>query len=219
MLHSVEPYAAPEWASGLPQVLPHAAYRQAGAQLQGLMPAGAVPGAPAQDGPGGLAALCGCQRRRAGTDATGTGHLPHANPRMAPERPAYAPADQARRPERDAAVGQQGACLRLCTCVCDHALAHVRAWSQLHLHSRSDALGCGQVRKLEFLMADAQERMADCVITVGGIQSNHCRATAVAARQVLLHRICWAQPVTCVPAPWHAWQAACSPPKLASSRR
>ena len=39
-----------------------------------------------------------------------------------------------------------------------------------------------QVRKLEFLLADAKIKGHDCVVTVGGIQSNHCRATAVAAR-------------------------------------
>eukprot|EP00878_Enallax_costatus_P016119 GHUV01016906.1.p1 GENE.GHUV01016906.1~~GHUV01016906.1.p1 ORF type:complete len:353 (+),score=116.29 GHUV01016906.1:1288-2346(+) len=38
-----------------------------------------------------------------------------------------------------------------------------------------------QVRKLEFLMADAVNKQSDCVITIGGIQSNHARATAVAA--------------------------------------
>jgi 1-aminocyclopropane-1-carboxylate deaminase/D-cysteine desulfhydrase-like pyridoxal-dependent ACC family enzyme len=35
-------------------------------------------------------------------------------------------------------------------------------------------------------MADAVAQGADCVITVGGIQSNHCRATAVAAKYVNL---------------------------------
>lgn len=35
-------------------------------------------------------------------------------------------------------------------------------------------------------MADAVASGADCVITVGGIQSNHCRATAVAARYLNL---------------------------------
>ncbi|CAN6482888.1 unnamed protein product [Victoria cruziana] len=43
-------------------------------------------------------------------------------------------------------------------------------------------LSGNKVRKLEFLMADAKEKEADCIITIGGIQSNHCRATAVAAR-------------------------------------
>lgn len=47
-------------------------------------------------------------------------------------------------------------------------------------------LSGNKVRKLEFLMADAVESGADCVITVGGIQSNHCRATAVAARYLNL---------------------------------
>ena len=43
-------------------------------------------------------------------------------------------------------------------------------------------LSGNKVRKLEFLLADAKRQGADCVITVGGIQSNHCRATAVTAR-------------------------------------
>ncbi|XP_009417666.2 D-cysteine desulfhydrase 1, mitochondrial [Musa acuminata AAA Group] len=47
-------------------------------------------------------------------------------------------------------------------------------------------LSGNKVRKLEFLMADAVASGADCVITVGGIQSNHCRATAVAARYLNL---------------------------------
>ncbi|BBN07331.1 D-cysteine desulfhydrase [Marchantia polymorpha subsp. ruderalis] len=43
-------------------------------------------------------------------------------------------------------------------------------------------LSGNKVRKLEFLMSDAKAKGADCVITIGGVQSNHCRATAVAAR-------------------------------------
>ena len=43
-----------------------------------------------------------------------------------------------------------------------------------------------KVRKLEFLMAEAlrNESSYDSVITIGGLQSNHARATAVAARQL-----------------------------------
>ena len=41
-----------------------------------------------------------------------------------------------------------------------------------------------QVRKLEFLLADAVKRGCRHVITCGGIQSNHCRATTVAAAQI-----------------------------------
>ncbi|KAJ9678068.1 hypothetical protein PVL29_022834 [Vitis rotundifolia] len=43
-----------------------------------------------------------------------------------------------------------------------------------------------KVRKLEFLMADAVAQGSDCIITIGGIQSNHCRATAVAAKYLNL---------------------------------
>jgi len=43
-------------------------------------------------------------------------------------------------------------------------------------------LGGNKVRKLEFLMAAAVAEGADCVVTLGGIQSNHCRATAAAAK-------------------------------------
>jgi D-cysteine desulfhydrase len=38
-----------------------------------------------------------------------------------------------------------------------------------------------KIRKLEFLLADAKSKGADCVITVGGLQSNHTRATCIAA--------------------------------------
>ena len=41
-----------------------------------------------------------------------------------------------------------------------------------------------QVRKLEFLLADALHQGCDSVVTCGSIQSNHARATAVAARQL-----------------------------------
>ncbi|GIL44459.1 hypothetical protein Vafri_1914 [Volvox africanus] len=43
-----------------------------------------------------------------------------------------------------------------------------------------------KVRKLEFLMAEAVQGGYDCVVTIGGIQSNHARATAVAARYLSL---------------------------------
>lgn len=43
------------------------------------------------------------------------------------------------------------------------------------------ATGGNKTRKLEFLIADAQQKDADVVITAGGPQSNHCRQTAAAA--------------------------------------
>lgn len=46
------------------------------------------------------------------------------------------------------------------------------------------SLSGNKVRKLEFLLADALSQNCDSVMTCGGIQSNHCRATALAARQL-----------------------------------
>lgn len=46
------------------------------------------------------------------------------------------------------------------------------------------ALSGNKVRKLDFLMADALAQGAHTVLTTGRIQSNHARATAVAARQL-----------------------------------
>ncbi|MEF2548014.1 D-cysteine desulfhydrase [Aurantimonas sp. E1-2-R+4] len=44
--------------------------------------------------------------------------------------------------------------------------------------------GGNKTRKLEFLMADALEKQADCVITQGATQSNHARQTAAAAAKL-----------------------------------
>jgi D-cysteine desulfhydrase len=43
------------------------------------------------------------------------------------------------------------------------------------------AAGGNKTRKLEFLLAEALAQGADTVITVGAVQSNHCRLTAAAA--------------------------------------
>ncbi len=43
------------------------------------------------------------------------------------------------------------------------------------------ALGGNKTRKLEFLVAEAQEQGARTLISAGAIQSNHCRQTAAAA--------------------------------------
>ncbi|KAL1503075.1 hypothetical protein AB1Y20_011140 [Prymnesium parvum] len=45
-------------------------------------------------------------------------------------------------------------------------------------------LSGNKARKLEFLLAEATAGGHDCIVTVGGMQSNHCRATAAAARLV-----------------------------------
>ena len=58
---------------------------------------------------------------------------------------------------------------------------------------RDDLTGMGlsgnKVRKLEYLLADAQQQGATAVVTTGGIQSNHCRTTAVAARMLGLRPV------------------------------
>ena len=50
---------------------------------------------------------------------------------------------------------------------------------------RDDCTGLGgggnKTRKLEYLLADAQQQGADTLVTVGGLQSNHARQTAAAA--------------------------------------
>ncbi|MGL1931074.1 MAG: D-cysteine desulfhydrase family protein [Desulfotalea sp.] len=46
-----------------------------------------------------------------------------------------------------------------------------------------------KIRKLEFLLADAKKNGAETVITCGGAQSNHCRATALAAAKCGLSSI------------------------------
>ena len=46
------------------------------------------------------------------------------------------------------------------------------------------ALGGNKTRKLEFLLGEALSQGCDAVITVGAVQSNHCRQTAAAAAAV-----------------------------------
>jgi D-cysteine desulfhydrase len=65
--------------------------------------------------------------------------------------------------------------------------ASARWGREIHV-KRDDLTGFelsgNKVRKLELLLADAIERKKRKVITCGGIQSNHCRATALAARRL-----------------------------------
>ena len=53
---------------------------------------------------------------------------------------------------------------------------------------RDDLTGCAtsgnKVRKLEFTLAAALEHGCDTVITCGGVQSNHCRTTAILSAQL-----------------------------------
>jgi 1-aminocyclopropane-1-carboxylate deaminase/D-cysteine desulfhydrase-like pyridoxal-dependent ACC family enzyme len=56
------------------------------------------------------------------------------------------------------------------------------------LAKRDDAIpfgfGGNKVRKLTLVAAEALEKRADALITCGGVQSNHCRATAAVAAQL-----------------------------------
>jgi D-cysteine desulfhydrase len=58
------------------------------------------------------------------------------------------------------------------------------------LIKRDDLTGCelsgNKVRKLEYLLYDAKKNKADIIFTCGGIQSNHARATTIAAKKIKL---------------------------------
>jgi 1-aminocyclopropane-1-carboxylate deaminase/D-cysteine desulfhydrase-like pyridoxal-dependent ACC family enzyme len=61
--------------------------------------------------------------------------------------------------------------------------------SGAHLWVKRDdltGLGAGgnKGRKLEFLCGEAQDANADCLVTVGAAQSNHCRMTAAAGAKL-----------------------------------
>ena len=57
--------------------------------------------------------------------------------------------------------------------------------SSIFICTGGTELGGNKVRKLEFLLADAlANKDCDSIVTIGGEQSNHCRATAAASRMV-----------------------------------
>jgi D-cysteine desulfhydrase len=58
-----------------------------------------------------------------------------------------------------------------------------RIWLKRDDHTGSELMG-NKVRKLEYLMAEALSQAATHVVTCGGEQSNHARATAFAAAQL-----------------------------------
>jgi L-cysteate sulfo-lyase len=63
------------------------------------------------------------------------------------------------------------------------------ALNGVNIHIKRDdctglAGGGNKTRKLEYLMAAALKAGADCVMTTGGMQSNHCRQTAAAAAKL-----------------------------------
>jgi len=58
-----------------------------------------------------------------------------------------------------------------------------------------------KVRKLEYLLADAQAGHARRVVTCGGVQSNHCRATAIAAARLGLDCVLFLRTAEPTPGP------------------
>ncbi|MEM9494031.1 MAG: pyridoxal-phosphate dependent enzyme, partial [Myxococcota bacterium] len=76
-------------------------------------------------------------------------------------------------------------------------LEHLERTSELlgvELHIKRDdmtgiELSGNKIRKLEFLLADARARGVDTVLTCGGEQSNHCRATVLAATRLGMNAI------------------------------
>ena len=58
-----------------------------------------------------------------------------------------------------------------------------------------------KIRKLEYLLADAQTQGATVVVTCGGLQSNHARATAILARQIGMRAVLLLRSAQVEPAP------------------
>ena len=46
------------------------------------------------------------------------------------------------------------------------------------------AVSGNKIRKLEYSLAEARQNQANVIVTCGGIQSNHCRATAILGAQL-----------------------------------
>lgn len=62
----------------------------------------------------------------------------------------------------------------------------VTVWVK-HDDDTGGLMGGNKIRKLQYLVCEAMDGGADTLITCGGLQSNHCRATAALARQLGLH--------------------------------
>jgi len=70
-----------------------------------------------------------------------------------------------------------------------HKLERLSLWAGRDIYIKRDdltplALGGNKLRKLEYLVADAQAQGADTLVTAGAIQSNHVRQTAAIAAQL-----------------------------------
>ncbi len=67
-------------------------------------------------------------------------------------------------------------------------LEEIKFEGKYFLIKRDDLTGCelsgNKVRKLEYIIEDAKIKKADIIFTCGGDQSNHARATAIAAKKI-----------------------------------
>jgi D-cysteine desulfhydrase len=70
-------------------------------------------------------------------------------------------------------------------------IQEIRFEGKSFLIKRDDLTGCelsgNKVRKLEYLLEDARRKKADTIFTCGGEQSNHARATTIAAKKIGLN--------------------------------
>ena len=70
-------------------------------------------------------------------------------------------------------------------------LEEIKFEGKSFLIKRDDLTGCelsgNKVRKLEYLLAEAKHQRADIIFTSGGDQSNHARATVIAAKKMGLN--------------------------------
>ena len=69
----------------------------------------------------------------------------------------------------------------------DRLTKKIKSGSRIWI-KRDDLTGCAtsgnKIRKLEFTLAEAQQQGASVIITCGGVQSNHARATAILGAQL-----------------------------------
>lgn len=67
--------------------------------------------------------------------------------------------------------------------ICAQAGANVDLWVKRDDMTGGPEAG-NKIRKLEYLLAEARARGADTLVTCGGLQSNHARATAICGAQL-----------------------------------
>lgn len=70
-------------------------------------------------------------------------------------------------------------------------LQEIKFEGKWFLVKRDDLTGCelsgNKIRKLEYLLEDAKRKKTDIIFTCGGTQSNHARATTIAAKKIGLN--------------------------------